>query len=150
MVNTLLCMQCRQCVSKDEIKFVPVDKENVKMVCRTCFAKNTYAPQRETSTGRSYGKSKVFHNEWDNIMTEEEILGLESEFDGGSSSIYNAAKNVKKSSYPEAKESLPIKSEAQNYRCTRCNYSFKFDNSKRELMNLKCGYCGKSDKIIKK
>lgn len=53
-----------------------------------------------------------------------------------------AKSNLNSSSVPRSKEVSPGKNQ---YFCSRCRYRFKFTQS--SMTNLKCPYCGKTDKI---
>lgn len=157
------CVGCHKIYSMKSIKLVPVDKDNFKMLCENCFVDNESDDSHNNSYNVQTNKkdssffayrsksNKPVKKERSNVYLSDsdiERINKELEIASKKDTDDDYEKSYKVSAVPKS-YSKPKVSTIKQYRCTRCNYKFKFDESRLGLIRLRCGYCGKNDRLVK-
>ena len=130
--KTRTCEKCKTVVPLDKVRLYPKSQDKNILLCENCCQS-----MKEVKSNLLEGKSKAVVN----TPRASPLTDLSQK------SVPKMKFDPKKNVSQRTIGSLPAP-EYLRYRCTRCNYLFKVDNSKIGVTtNLHCPYCGKADRI---
>ncbi len=118
----ILCDRCKKTVPLSDVRYVAKGKDQMRTLCSACRAQTSVQDPKQTVTKQPmYPKSQM------------------------QPKVPSAADLSRKVEAAKPRQVSDESGQKVNYICERCMYKFKYNTKSKT--ELKCPYCGRSDKV---